>query len=217
MSKKSGIAKLLVGATAVAVAGKVVYDKYKILKDKFEKEENDSIADEVKKYNAVCTNKMVEVEDEEFSGCEIKAVASKLFIDLSLAVFEKDVYINFKSDASMVTIVLPEGVNAICDIENVASGIKNLVENVEEDGIHTVFIIGKATMSSIEVIPAGFYADEEDYEDDSEDDFEDEDYSDYDADEEADNTQEAESEEILEVSDEEAEDLKKSETVKEEK
>lgn len=211
MAKKSGIAKLLVGATAIAVAGKVVYDKYKILKDKFEKEENESIADEVKKYNAVCTNKMVEVEDEEFTGCEIKSVASKLLIDLSLAVFEKDVYINFKSDASMVTIVLPEGVNAICDIENVASGIKNLVENVEEEGIHTVFIIGKATMSSIEVIPAGFYADEDDYEDESEDDFEDEDYSDYDTDvdaaEESDNTdeakaEEAKAEEVLEVTEE---------------
>ena len=176
MSKKSGFAKFLVGTAAIAVTGKVAYDKYKIMKEKFEKEENESIADEVKKYNAVCTTKTIEIEDEEFTGCEIKAVASKLLIDLSLAEFCKDVYINFKSDASMVKIVLPEGVNAVSDIENVASNIKNLVENVEEDGIHTVFVIGKSLFSNIEIIPANFYADEEDFEDE---DFADDDESDF--------------------------------------
>lgn len=171
MAKKASIAKAFVGVTAAAVAGKVVYDKYKIVKEKFEKEEKESICDEVKKYNAVCTSKTIEIEDEVFLGCEIKSIASKLILDLSLAVFEKDTYINFKSDASSVKIVLPEGVNVTCDIENVASGIKNLVANVDEIGIHTVFIIGKSTMSNIEVIPANFYSDDDsDFED--EDDFE---------------------------------------------
>jgi len=174
MAKKKSIAKAFVGVTALAVAGKVVYDKYKILKEKFEKEEKESICDEVKKYNAVCTSKIVEIEDEEFEGCEIKAIASKLILDLSLAVFEKDAYINFKSDASIVQIILPEGVNVTCDIENVASGIKNLVVNVVEEDIPTVFIIGKSTISSIEIIPANFYSDDDDFED--EDDFESEEY-----------------------------------------
>lgn len=173
MAKKKSIAKAFVGVTALAVTGKVVYDKYKIVKEKFEKEENESICEEVKKYNAVCTSKSIEIEDEEFKGCEIKAVASKLFLDLSLAVFEKDTYINFKSDASYVKIVLPEGINVTCDIDNVVSGIKNLVANVEEEDIPTVFIIGKATLSSIEIIPANFYSDDDDFEDES--DFEDED------------------------------------------
>lgn len=172
MAKKKSIAKAFVGITAIAVAGKVVYDKYKILKEKFDKEENESICEEVKKYNAVCTSKSIEIEDEEFQGCEIKAVASKLLLDLSLAVFEKDAYINFKSDASVVKIVLPEGINVTCDIDNVVSSIKNLVVNVDEEDIPTVFIIGKATVSTIEIIPANFYSDEDEFED--EDDFEDE-------------------------------------------
>ena len=176
MAKKKSIAKAFVGVTALAVAGKVVYDKYKILKEKFEKEETESICDEVKKYNAVCTSKSIEIEDEDFEGCEIKAIASKLILDLSLAVFEKDAYINFKSDASIVKIILPEGVNVTCDIENVASGIKNLVVNVDEEDIPTVFIIGKSTLSSIEIIPANFYSDDDDFED--EDDFETEDNAD---------------------------------------
>ena len=176
MAKKKSIAKVFVGVTALAVAGKVVYDKYKILKEKFEKEETESICDEVKKYNAVCTSKSIEIEDEDFEGCEIKAIASKLILDLSLAVFEKDAYINFKSDASIVKIILPEGVNVTCDIENVASGIKNLVVNVDEEDIPTVFIIGKSTLSSIEIIPANFYSDDDDFED--EDDFETEDNAD---------------------------------------
>lgn len=168
MAKKLSIAKAFVGVTAVAVTGKVVYDKYKIVKEKFEKEENESILDEVKKYNAVCTSKTVDIEDEVFTGCEIKSIASKLVLDLSLAVFEKDAYINFKSDASSVKVILPEGVNVTCDIENVASTIKNLVVDTDEIGIHTVFIIGKSTLSSIEVIPANFYSDDDDdFEDES--------------------------------------------------
>lgn len=166
MAKKKSLAKAFVGVTAAAVAVKVVYDKYKIIKDKFEKEETESVSDDVKKYNVVAESRTVEVEDEEFEGCEIKAVAAKLVLDLSLAVFEKDEYINFKSNASSVKIILPEGVNVTCDIENVVSGIRNLVDNTEEEGIPTVYIIGKSTMSQIEIIPAGFYVDDEDFEDD---------------------------------------------------
>ena len=108
MAKKGKFAKFLLGAGAVAVAGKVAYNKYKTTKEKFVKEENESVDNEVKKYNAICENKVVEIEDEEFAGCELKSVASKTVLDLGLAVFEKDVYINFSSTASNVTIILPE-------------------------------------------------------------------------------------------------------------
>ena len=80
-------------------------------------------------------------------------------------VFEKDVYINFSSNASSVTIILPEGVNVTCDISRKIAGVKNLVDNVDEEGIHTVYIIGKAVCSNVEVIPVNFYVDEEDEED----------------------------------------------------
>ena len=115
MAKK--FAKTLVGIGAAAVAGKVAYDKYKTVKEAFTKEENESVDAEVKKYNAIFEKKVVEVEDEEFSGCEIKTVGAKAVLDLGLAVFEKDVYINFNSTASTLTIILPEGVNVACDIE----------------------------------------------------------------------------------------------------
>lgn len=92
-------------------------------------------------------------------------MASKAVLDLGLAVFEKDVYINFSSNASSVTIILPEGVNATCDISRKIAGVKNLVDNVDEEGIHTVYIIGKAVCSNVEVIPVNFYVDEEDEED----------------------------------------------------
>lgn len=82
-------AKTLVGIGAAAVAGKVAYDKYKTVKEAFTKEENESVDAEVKKYNAIFEKKVVEVEDEEFSGCEIKTVGAKAVLDLGLAVFEK--------------------------------------------------------------------------------------------------------------------------------
>ena len=109
--KKNGLLKFIVGVGAAAVAGKVAYDKVKAAKNKLTKEEQDSAELEVRKYNAVCEKRDVEIEDEEFMGCEVKAIASKLTVDLSLAVFEKDVYINFESMLSNVSIILPDGVN----------------------------------------------------------------------------------------------------------
>ena len=160
--KKSGIVKAAVGIGAVVVAGKVAYEKYKTTKSRYTKEEQDSADLEVRKYNAICEKKVVEVEDEEFVGCEIKSVASNTTLDLGLAVFEKDVYINFESVCSNVTIILPEGVN-------------NLVENVDEEGIHTVYVIGKATLSKVDIIPVNFYVDDDDVEDIlAEDDFDEE-------------------------------------------
>ena len=174
MAKK--FAKTLVGIGAAAVAGKVAYDKYKTVKEAFTKEENESVDAEVKKYNAIFEKKVVEVEDEEFSGCEIMTVGAKAVLDLGLAVFEKDVYINFNSTASTLTIILPEGVNVACDIEKSVSSVKNLVDNVDEEGIHTVYVIGKAVGSSIEIIPVNFYMDDDDdFEDADEDIFVDED------------------------------------------
>ena len=166
--KKSGIVKAAVGIGAVVVAGKVAYEKYKTTKSRYTKEEQDSADLEVRKYNAICEKKVVEVEDEEFVGCEIKSVASNTTLDLGLAVFEKDVYIN-------VTIILPEGVNVACDIEKRIAGVHNLVENVDEEGIHTVYVIGKATLSKVDIIPVNFYVDDDDVEDIlAEDDFDEE-------------------------------------------
>ena len=164
MAKKK-LAKTIIGIGAAAVAGKVAYDKYKTVKEQYVQEENESVDAEVKKYNAIFEKKIVEIEDEEFSGCEIKTVGSKAVLDLGLAVFEKDVYINFTSTASTLTIILPEGVNAACDVEKTCSGVRNLVENVDEEDIHTVYVIGKATMSNVEVIPVNFYVDDDDFED----------------------------------------------------
>ena len=170
MAKKHGLAKIVLGVGAAAVAGKVALDKFKKTKERFVKEENDSLDDEIRKYNAIGEKKVIEVEDEVFAGCELKSVASKTVLDLGLAVFEKDVYINFSSNASSVTIILPEGVNATCDISRKIAGVKNLVDNVDEEGIHTVYIIGKAVCSNVEVIPVNFYDDclasDDDFDDD---------------------------------------------------
>ena len=133
MAKKHGLAKIVLGVGAAAVAGKVALDKFKKTKERFVKEENDSLDDEIRKYNAIGEKKVIEVEDEVFAGCELKSVASKTVLDLGLAVFQKDVYINFSSNASSVTIILPEGVNATCDISRKIAGVKNLVDNVDEE------------------------------------------------------------------------------------
>lgn len=166
MAKKGSFLKTIIGVGSLAVAGKVVYDKYKGTKEEYVREENESKEAAVKKYNAIAESKVIELQDEEFEGCDIKASASKVVLDLSLAVIVKDVYINFKSQASNVMIVLPDSVNAVCDVENTVSRVKNEVENVNDKDIPTVYIIGIARMSSIYVIPADFYGEDDDFEDD---------------------------------------------------
>lgn len=165
MAKKGSLLKTVIGLGSLAVAGKVAYDKYRNTKEKYAKEENESADDVVKKYNAIAESKVIEIQDEEFEGCEIKASASKVVLDLSLAVIEKDVYINFKSQASSVVIVVPEGVNVTCDIEKVASRVRNEVNNIDEEGIHTVYVIGNASVSNVDIIPVDFYGEDEDLED----------------------------------------------------
>lgn len=165
MAKKGSLLKTVIGIGSLAVAGKVAYDKYRNTKENYVKEEKESADDVVKKYNAIAESKVIEIQDEEFEGCEIKASASKVVLDLSLAVIEKDVYINFKSQASSVVIVVPEGVNVTCDIEKVASRVRNEVINVDEEGIHTVYVIGNASVSNVDIIPVDFYGEDEDFED----------------------------------------------------
>ena len=53
MAKKHGLAKVVLGVGAAAVAGKVAFDKFKQTKERFAKEENDSFDDEIRKYNAI--------------------------------------------------------------------------------------------------------------------------------------------------------------------
>lgn len=161
MAKKRFL-KTVATLGAVGIASKLAYDRYKSVKLKFEQEENDSLSEEVKKYNAILQNKVVEVDDEVFTGCELKAVGAKMVLDLSLAVFEKDVYIDFTSKAGMVTIVLPEGVNVACDVDKHVSSLDNLVDNTDEEGIHTVYVIGTADASRIQILPVDFYVDDED-------------------------------------------------------
>lgn len=163
---KKGWLKAVVGVGAVAVAGKVAYDKLKAVREEYSKEESESVDAEVKKYNAVMDKKIVEVEDEEFTGCEVKTVLSNTVIDLGLAAFEKDVYINLTSKFSNLTIILPEGVNVAMDVDDTISRVNSRVENTDEEGISTVYVIGKAFMSCVEVLPVNFYVDDDgDFED----------------------------------------------------
>lgn len=180
MAKKK-LAKTVVGLGALAVAGKLAYNRYKVVKEQYTREENESVDAEVRKYNAIFDKKIVEIEDESFNGCEVKVVGAKAVIDLGLATFEKDVYINFSSTCSTVTIILPEGVNATCDIDKTCSGVRNLISNIDEEGIHTVYVIGKAVMSNVEVIPVNFYVDDDEDFEDMQDEAEDKDVLEQDA------------------------------------
>ena len=180
MAKKK-VFGTVVGLAALAAAGKFGYDKYKKTKDDFEKEEADSSNDSIRKYNSIFDSKVVEVEDEDFQGCELQTIGSKFVLDLGLAKFDRDVYVSLNAKCSSVTIIVPENISAVADIKATAGFVHNYAqepENKEEEV--SVYVVGDAVASTVEIIPMNFYLDEElgdeDFEDelDGEDDFENE-------------------------------------------
>lgn len=160
MAKKNFL-KTVVGIGAVAVAGKIAYDRFKSVREDYEIEEFETAEDEVKKYNALCQKKEV-IEDELFTGCEIKNICSSTIIDLGMATFEQDTYINFTSTCGSLEIIVPEGVNVVLDVDSTLSSVKSVVDNVDEEGIKTVYLIGKAVLSEVVAVPMNFYMDEDD-------------------------------------------------------
>lgn len=161
MSK--GLLKLVIGAAAVGVAVKVGRDKYKSKKKQYEDEELESSRDLIKKYTAFFDRKLVEVPEGPFEGCELKAFSSKLTLDLSRANIEKDVYISFSAKGSSLSIITAKGVSVVCDITDNLSRIRNHSEK-KEAGKPTIYLIGNAVGSTIEIVPENVYLDDDEAE-----------------------------------------------------
>ena len=157
-----------IGAIAVlaGVAIKVGKDKYRQKKREYARIEEDSKHDLIRKYTSFFDRKLVEIEDGPFEGCELKSFSSKLVLDLSRAVIDKDVYVTIDVKGTSLTIILPEGQGVRTDINSVLAKVTNHLEGKKAD--HTVYIIGKAWGSNIEIAPEYIYMDNdvrEEYED----------------------------------------------------
>ena len=156
MSKR--ILKIAIGAAALGIAAKLGYDKYKEKKREYRQEEEETRDDMIRKYTAFFDRKLVEIEEGAFEGCELKAFGSKLILDMSRAKLEKDIYVSFDVKGSNLTIILPAGVNTNVDISKNMSKISNYSEKRAKNS-HTVYIIGNAIGSSIEIAPDNVYLD----------------------------------------------------------
>ena len=162
---------LKIGAAAVitGVAVKCGIDKYRQKKLEYIKLEEESKNDLLRKYTAFFDRKLVEIEDGVFEGCELKTFSSKLVLDLSRATLEKDVYISIDVKGTSLTIILPTGQNIKTDINNIFTKVTD-----HSKGIHsgnTIYIIGRAWGSNIEIAPESVYMDDdikEEYDDFSE-------------------------------------------------
>ncbi len=161
MSKR--ILKIAIGAAALGIAVKLGYDKYKEKKKEYRKEEEDTKDDIIRKYTAFFDRKLVEVEEGPFEGCELKAFSSKLILDMSRAKLEKDIYVSFDAKGSNLSIILPPGVNTNVDIARNLSRINNYSEKRAKN-LHTVYIIGNAIGSSVEIVPENVYLDNDEEE-----------------------------------------------------
>lgn len=162
MSKK--IFKLIALTAVAGLSIKLLSDKYKKLKREYAQEEEESFADPIKKYTAFFERRLVEVPEGEFRGCELKALRSKLVLDLSRTDISKDVYISFTAKFSNISIIVPGSVKAEIDINKVFGDLMNYADNLGDDA-PIVHVLGNSIASNIEILPENIYIDDEEEED----------------------------------------------------
>ena len=166
MSVTGKIIRFGAAAAVAGVAIKIGHDKYKQKKQEYKEIEEESKGDSIRKYTAFFDRKLVEIEDGPFEGCELKAFSSKLVLDLSRAVIEKDVYISFDIKGSSLTVIFPGGASVRTDINNIMTRVTNHLDSSHDE--NTYYLIGKAVGSNIEIVPENLYMDndaKEEYED----------------------------------------------------
>ena len=157
MSK--GLLKLAIGVAAAGVVIKIGRDKYKSKKRQYEEEEIQSAGDLIKKYTAFFDRKLVEVPAGPFEGCELKSFSSKLVLDLSRSILEKDVYISIDIKGTSLTVILPVGQSVKTDINNIFTKVSNHVQRGKSD--NEIYIIGRAWGCNIEIAPESVYMDDD--------------------------------------------------------
>lgn len=162
MSKK--IFKLIALTAIAGLSIKLVSDKYKKLKREYAQEEEESLADPIKKYTAFFERRLVEVPKGEFRGCELKSFHSKLVLDLSRTTISKDVYISFTAKFSNISIIVPSNVNAKLDINKILGDLMNYADNLGDEA-PIVHVLGNSMASNIEILPENVYIDDEEEED----------------------------------------------------
>ncbi|MBS4900417.1 MAG: hypothetical protein KHZ87_06635 [Clostridiales bacterium] len=161
MSKK--LFKVIALAAVAGLSVKLISDKYKKLKREYAQEEEGSLSDPIKKYTAFFERRLVEVPEGEFRGCELKALHSKLVIDLSRTSIEKEVYISFTAKMSNISIIVPSKVRAELDVNKTFGDLMNYADNAGDDA-PVIHVIGNSIASNIEILPENIYIDDEEEE-----------------------------------------------------
>ncbi len=166
MSFTGKLLKISAVAIVAGVAIKIGTDKYRQKKKEYARIEEKSKNDLIRKYTAFFDRKLVEIEDGSFEGCDIKSLGSKLVIDLSRAVIEKDVYISVDLKATSLTVILPSGQSVRSDINNIFTKVTDNTDSAESE--HTIYIVGKARGCNVEIASDSVFMDDdikEEYED----------------------------------------------------
>ena len=130
MSKK--LFKVIALAAVAGLSVKLISDKYKKLKREYAQEEEGSLSDPIKKYTAFFERRLVEVPEGEFRGCELKALHSKLVIDLSRTSIEKEVYISFTAKMSNISIIVPSKVRTELDVNKTFGDLMKIPPTTEK-------------------------------------------------------------------------------------
>ncbi len=141
-----GFLKFVIGVAAVGVAAKAGMTA--VAKKKSELKEKNETSD-VKEYFNVVGGEDIKVEGKVASDMKIRNYVGGVNIDLSKAIFEKDITIELQTAVGGVNLVVPENINVEVKYEAKMSGTNNLVKYHE--GAKTIYLCGKVTAGGVNI------------------------------------------------------------------
>ncbi len=141
-----GFLKFVIGVAAVGAAAKVGMDA--VAKKKKELKEKNETSD-VKEYFNVVGGEDIQVVENAATDMKIRNYVGGVNIDLSKAIFTKDITIELQNVVGGVNLVVPENVNVEVKYEAKMSGTNNLVKHHE--GAFTIFLCGKVTAGGVNI------------------------------------------------------------------
>lgn len=144
-------AAAVVAGSAVAIT-KVAKDKINSCKEQYEKDEAEARTTGQLRYNIMASDRTIIIKEQEIEGFDVKCTMSNVILNMEEQEFLEDAYLGFESHMSNVKIIVPENINVVVDVKGNMSKVKNNVVNLAQEEVKTLYIIGTATLSSVEVV-----------------------------------------------------------------
>lgn len=104
-----------------------------------------------KSATSIFSGQKLRCDNEQFDGAELTVMFGGIDIDLTKAIFTKDVYINASAIFGGVDIKLPETVNVKVQSNSMFGGIGNKHQNLLGENPITVYVVGNCIFGGVDI------------------------------------------------------------------